>query len=134
MGSSARRAQKHPAAMIRSRAYIIIGVLALLLFTACGQRYRAKGLVKDFVKEHAIEELDITYFSDLDSTKVIGDSLFQALQQNAAKDPLFKGVDFSGASATSPLLYIRMRYQKDTLELSKTFYFDKDLSAVVAFK
>jgi hypothetical protein len=120
--------------MIRSRAYIIIGVLALLLFTACGQRYRAKSLVKDFVKEHAIEELDITYFSDLDSTKVIGDSLFQALQQNAAKDPLFKGVDFSGASATSPLLYIRMRYQKDTLELSKTFYFDKDLSAVVAFK
>ena len=56
------------------------------------------------------------------------------MQQNAAKDPLFKGVDFSGASATSPLLYIRMRYQKDTLELSKTFYFDKDLSAIIAFK
>ena len=120
--------------MIRSRAYIIIGILALLLFTACGQQYQAKSLVKDFVKEHATEELNITDFSDLDSTRVISDSLLQAIQQNAANDPLFKDVDFSAAKATSTLLYIRMRYQKDTLELSKTFYFDKDLSAVIAFK
>ena len=56
------------------------------------------------------------------------------MQQNAAKDPLFKAVDFSAAKPTSTLLYIRMRYQKDTLELSKTFYFDKDLSAIIAFK
>ena len=51
-----------------------------------------------------------------------------------AKHALFKGVDFSGKKASSPLLYIRMNYQKDTLELSKTFYFDKDLSAIIAFK
>ena len=120
--------------MIHSRAYLIIGILALLLFTACGQQYEAKSLVKDFVKEHATEELNITDFSDLDSTKVISDSLFLVLQQNAAKDPLFKGVDFNGKKASSPLLYIRMNYTKDTLELSKTFYFDKDLSAIIAFK
>ena len=120
--------------MIRSRAYLLICILALLLFTACGQQYEAKSLVKDFVKEHATEELDITDFSDLDSTKVISDSLFLVLQQNAAKDPLFKGVDFNGKKASSPLLYIRMNYKKDTLELSKTFYFDKDLSAIIAFK
>jgi len=120
--------------MIRSRAYIIIGILALLLFTACGQQYQAKSLVKDFVKEHATEELNITDFSNLDSTKVISDSLFLAIQQNAAKDPLFKGVDFGGIKPSSTLLYIRMRYQKDTLELSKTFYFNKDLSTIIAFK
>ena len=120
--------------MNRSRAYIIIGILAVLLLTACGQQYQAKSLVKDFVKAHATEELNITGFSDLDSTKVISDSLFQTIQQNAANDPLFKDVDFSGSVTSSPLLYIRMRYQKDTLELSKTFYFDKDLSAIIAFK
>ena len=120
--------------MIRSRAYIIIGILALLLFTACGQQYQAKSLVKEFVKAHAVEELEITDFTDLDSTRVISDSLFRVMQQNAASDPLFQGVDFSAAKATSTLLYIRMRYQKDTLELSKTFYFDKDLSAIIAFK
>jgi hypothetical protein len=120
--------------MNRSRAYIILGILALLLFTACGQQYQAKSLVKDFVKAHAVEELNITDFTDLDSTRVISDSLFQSMQQNAANDPMFKDVDFSDAKATSTLLYIRMRYQKDTLELSKTFYFDKDLSTVIAFK
>ena len=120
--------------MIRSRAYFIIGILALLLFTACGQQYQAKSLVKDFVKVHAVEELNITDFTDLDSTRVISDSLFRAMQQNAANDPLFKDVDFRAAKATSTLLYIRMHYQKDTLKLSKTFYFDKDLSAVIAFK
>ena len=120
--------------MIRSRAYIILGILALLLFTACGQQYQAKSLVKEFVKAHAVEELDITDFTDLDSTRVISDSLFRAMQQNAASDPLFQGVDFSNVKATSTLLYIRMRYQKDTLEQSKTFYFDKNLSAIIAFK
>ena len=120
--------------MIRSRAYIILGIMALLLFTACGQQYQAKSLVKDFIKEHATEEFNISDFSDLDSTRVISDSLFQAMQQKAANDPMFKDVDFSDVKATSTLLYIRMRYQKDTLELSKTFYFDKDLSAIIAFK
>ena len=120
--------------MIHSRAYILLGILALLLFTACGQQYQAKNLVKDFVKEHATEELNITGFTDLDSTRVISDSLFHAMQQNAANDPLFKNVNFSGKTPSSTLLYIRMRYQKDTLELSKTFYFDRDLSAIIAFK
>ena len=120
--------------MKRPRAYIILGTLALLLFTACGQQHQAKSLVKDFVKAHAVEELNITDFTDLDSTRVVSDSLFKAMQQTAASDPLFKDVDFSAAKATSTLLYIRMRYQKDTLELSKTFYFDKDLTAVIAFK
>ena len=120
--------------MIRSRAYIIIGILALLLFTACGEQYQAKSLVKEFVKEHATGELNITDFSDLDSTRVISDSLFQAMQQRAAHDPLFKAVDFSGAKPTPTLLYIRMRYQQDTLEMSKTFYFNQDLSAIIAFK
>lgn len=120
--------------MIRSRAYIIIGVLALLLFSACGQRYRAKGLVKDFVKEHATEEVDITDFSNLDSTKVINDSLLQDMRQRALKDPLFKDVNLGSIPLSTTLLYIRMRYQKDTLELSKTFYFGKDLSAIIAFK
>ena len=74
--------------MRRSRVHIIIGVLVLLLLASCGQRYEAKQLVKSFVKEHATEEIDISSFSDLDSTKVISDSLLQVLQTNATKDPI----------------------------------------------
>ena len=121
--------------MRQSRAYIIIGVL--LLLASCGKRHQAKGIVKDFVKEYATEEIDISSFSDLDSTKVISDSLILALRDKAKSDPLFKK-DFQLADkpGSSTLLFIRMRFQlpDDTLEQSRTFYFDRDLTGIVAFK
>ena len=122
--------------MRRPRAYIIIGVLTLLLLASCGQRYEAKQLVKAFVKEHATEEIDISGFSDLDSTKVISDSLLQEMRLRAEKDMLFKDVKLGSIPLSTTLLYIRMRYQlpDDTLEQSRTFYFDKDLTGIVAFK
>ena len=118
-----------------SHAYIIIGIVALLLLTSCGKQYQAKSLVKDFVKENATEQVDITSFSDLDSTKVISDSLLDALRQRAMSDPLFKkGFKFTGERNGETLLFIRMRYGEDSLGLSKTFYFDKDLKGIIAFK
>ena len=111
--------------------------MALLLLASCGQRYQAKGIVKDFVKAYATEEIDISDFSDLDSTKVISDSLILALRDKAKSDPLFKK-DFQLADKPdgATLLFIRMRFQlpNDTLEQSRTFYFDKDLTGIVAFK
>ena len=81
------------------------------------------------------EEIDINSFSDLDSTKVISDSLLQALQTNAMSDPLFKkGFQFTAERNGLTLLYIRMKYGEDSLGMSKTFYFDKDLTGIVAFK
>lgn len=124
--------------MNRSRAYIIIGMLAfLLLFTACGQRQAAKRLVKDFVEAQAVDpqQIDITSFSDLDSTKVISDSLIQAMRTAAKRDTLFKsdGITFAERQG-STLLFIRMRYGNDSLGLSRTFYFNPDLAGIVAFK
>ena len=56
------------------------------------------------------------------------------MRQRALKDPLFKDVNLGSIPLSTTLLYIRMHYQKDTLKLSKTFYFDKELSAIIAFK
>ena len=120
--------------MRRSRVHIIIGVLVLLLLASCGQRYEAKQLVKAFVKEHATEEIDISSFSDLDSTKVISDSLLQVMRQRAEKDTLFKDVKLGSVPPSTTLLYIRMRYGADSLNQSRTFYFDKDLTSIIAFK
>ena len=108
----------------------------MLLLASCGQRYEAKQLVKAFVKEHATEEIDISSFSDLDSTKVIGDSLLQEMRLRAQKDALFKDVQLGSIPLSTTLLYIRMRFQLsgDTLEQSRTFYFDKDLTSIVTFK
>ena len=123
--------------MKHSRAYIIIGVLAVLLLASCGQRHQAKGLVKDFVKAYATEEIDINSFSDLDSTKVISDSLILALRDKAKSDPVFqKDFQLADKPENPTLLFIRMRFQLpgDTLEQSRTFYFDRDLTGIVAFK
>jgi len=116
-----------------SRAYIIIGV-AMLLLASCGQQYAAKQKVKAFVKEHATEEIDITSFSDLDSTRVISDSVLQVMRKNALSDPLFKDVRLGDVPKSSTLLYIRMRYGEDSLMQSKTFYFDRDLNEIIAIK
>ena len=119
--------------MKSSRAYIIIGV-AMLLLASCGQQYAAKQKVKAFVKEHATEQIDITSFSDLDSTRVISDSLLKAMRKNALADPLFKDVRLGDIPKSSTLMYIRMRYGDDSLFQSKTFYFDRDLKEIIAFK
>ena len=117
---------------MRARNIIIGGMV--LLFASCGQRYEAKKLVKAFVKEHATEEIDISSFSDLDSTKVISDSLLQVMRQQALKDTLFKDVKLGAIPQSTTLLYIRMRYGEDSLMQSRTFYFDKDLTGIIAFK
>ncbi len=119
--------------MKSSRAYIILCV-AMLLLASCGQQYAAKQKVKEFVKQHATEEIDITSFSDLDSTRVISDSLLQAMRKTALSDPLFKDVHLGDIPKSPTLLYIRMRYGEDSLMLSKTFYFDRDLNEIIAFK
>ncbi len=120
--------------MKSSRVHILLISIGLLLLASCGQRYEAKQLVKSFVKEHATEKIDISSFSDLDSTKVISDSLLQVLQTNATKDTLFKDVHFTTQRTSPTLLYIRMRYGADSLNQSRTFYFDKDLTTIIAFK
>ena len=123
---------------MKSLSRVPIIICALLLFASCGKQQKAKSMVKEFVNENARQEIDIRSFSDLDSTRVISDSLIQDLRQRAKSDPLFKSAPLSDFSAGSypTLLYIRMRYQEpgDTLEAAKTFYFDRDLTGIIAFK
>ncbi len=121
--------------MRRSSRVPILIILALLFLASCGKQYEAKSLVKDFVKANATEEVNISSFSDLDSTRVISDSVLLALRENVKTDPMFrKGTQLSAERKSRTLLYIRMRYLEDTLELSKTFYFNTDLDGIVAFK
>ena len=125
---------------MRHLARVHILFIPLLLLASCGQQQKAKSLVKDFVSENARQEIDISSFSDLDSTRVITDSLIISLRQRAPQDPLFKATPlapFSGSGQRrQTLLYIRMRYQEpgDTIEASRTFYFDRDLTGIIAFK
>ena len=104
----------------------IIGVM--LLLTACGQQQRAKSVVKDFMETYQQGDVDYLEFSDVDSTKVLSDSLINALQQQAGKK-----VTFQKRNSTT-LLLIRAKYLLDDDTCSTTFYLDPSTMGVVACK
>ena len=104
----------------------IIGIV--LLLTACGQQQRAKSVVKDFMETYQKGDVDYLEFSDLDSTKVLTDSLIRVMQQQAGKD-----VTFQKRTSTT-LLLIRAKYLLDDDTCSTTFYLDPSTMGVVACK
>ena len=104
----------------------IIGVM--LLLTACGQQQRAKSVVKDFMETYQQGDVDYLEFSDVDSTKMLSDSLINALQQQAGKK-----VSFQKRNSTT-LLLIRAKYLLDDDTCSTTFYLDPSTMGVVACK
>lgn len=110
---------------LKSLIYII-GVM--LLLTACGQQQRAKSVVKEFMETYQQGDVDYLEFSDVDSTKVLSDSLIQALQQQAGKH-----VTFQKRNGTT-LLLIRAKYLLDDDTCSTTFYLDPSTMGVVACK
>jgi len=104
----------------------IIGVM--LLLTACGQQQRAKSVVKDFMETYRQGDVDYLEFSDVDSTKMLSDSLVNVLQQQAGKK-----VTFQKRNGTT-LLLIRAKYLLDDDTCSTTFYLDPSTMGVVACK
>ena len=110
---------------LKSLMYII-GVM--LLLTACGQQQRAKSVVKDFMETYQQGDVDYLEFSDVDSTKMLSDSLINALQQQAGKK-----VSFQKRNSTT-LLLIRAKYLLDDDTCSTTFYLDPSTMGVVACK
>ena len=120
---------------MKSLSRVPIIICALLLLASCGKQQKAKSMVKEFVNENARQEIDIRSFSDLDSTRVISDSVIMALRENVKTDSIFKkGTQLTAERKSQTLLYIRMRYLEDSLELSRTFYFNPDLDGIVAIK
>ena len=110
---------------LKSLIYII-GVM--LLLTACGQQQRAKSVVKDFMETYQKGDVSYLDFSDVDSTKVLTDSLIRVMQQQAGKD-----VTFQKRTSTT-LLLIRAKYLLDDDTCSTTFYLDPSTMGVVACK
>lgn len=106
--------------------------LAALLLSSCGADYQAKSKVKGFLKANLKNpDIEIIDCSSVDSTFRVNDSTVQVMRRSAS--PLVK----SGAGyvkPTSPLRYVIVRYAAGKDTLKQTFYLDKDLTGVVAFK
>ena len=120
--------------------FLAIGLV--LALTSCGDQHKAQSLVKDFLNEN-LEERDCSYerFSRLTPTAMIDMNGVKDMRQHMSQMPYMKkNINYQDASAISDtLLYIRATYKLTDKtgkeqEFTQTFYMDKALTRVVAFK
>ncbi len=121
---------------MRNYLYIIIGI-SLLLFASCGPQQEAEELVEQFMKQNMKEELDISglHFMDIDSTRLVNDSVVISLRQQAKRASRYQGnIKYAPDQPFKQLITIRVKYYIEEKEYSDTYYLDMDLTRIVAFK
>ena len=121
---------------MKNYLYIIIGI-SLLLFASCGPQQEAEELVEQFMKQNMKEELDISglHFMDIDSTRLVNDSVVISLRQQARRASRYQGnIKYAPDQPFKQLITIRVKYYIEEKEYSDTYYLDMDLTRIVAFK
>jgi hypothetical protein len=121
---------------MKNYLYIIIGI-SLLLFASCGPQQEAEELVEQFMKQNMKEELDISglHFMDIDSTRLVNDSVVISLRQQAKRASRYQGnIKYAPDQPFKQLITIRAKYYIEEKEYSDTYYLDMDLTRIVAFK
>lgn len=110
-------------------------ILGLTLLAACSDGQRAKGMVKDFMKnDMEMADYNIVTWSALDSTFRINDSILSDMHKRAVAEQLVKRQP-AYAKATGKLLRISLKYtvnDKDTMQA--TFYLDEKMTGIVGVK
>ena len=105
-----------------------------LVLVACGSEHKAHATVGEFLKSNIVDTEYSTEMLAVDSTKALGDSLIQAMRAEAGTDKYFKKNIQWGQYSGGKLVYARVRILQLKDTLVRTFYLDKDMSSVVAFK
>lgn len=111
--------------------------MSLLLFASCGPQQEAEELVEQFMKQNMKEELDISglHFMDIDSTRLVNDSVVISLRQQAKRASRYQGnIKYAPDQPFKQLITIRAKYYIEEKEYSDTYYLDMDLTRIVAFK
>ena len=116
---------------MRKLLYIMMCCLVLV---ACGDKHKASSAVGEFLKSNIVDTEYSTEMLAVDSTKALGDSLIQSMRKEAAADKYFKKNIQWGQYSGGKLVYARVRILQLKDTLVRTFYLDKDMSSVVAFK
>ena len=121
---------------MRHLIYIIIGFIPLL-FTSCGPQAEAEELVEQFMEQNMRENLkpSSVHFTDIDSTRLINDSIIIGLRQEAKRAIRYKpGIKYAPDYPFKKLMVTRVKYKLKDEECSDTYYLDMELTRVVAFK
>lgn len=115
-------------------------VAAALLFAACGQRYRAKQLVDDFMEQNMTTPISGVAYSKVDSTFYLTPQAVESMRQAVNSLPSYRSnIGYAEGKLPACVYYIKVSYsQKDASgkekRHSQTFYFDQEATRVIAFK
>lgn len=109
--------------------------MSALSLTSCYDNREAKALVKEFLDNNLKNEnYTAEYFSKVDSTFVISDSVLNDIQQKAHASGLFKPLKFGERGNSRRLNFIKVRYVTGNDTIKQTFYFDEKTTRVVGVK
>lgn len=113
----------------------------VLLFASCGEQHKAQNLVKDFLYENLTEnDCSFKKFSKISKTAMIDANRVKQMRHDVATLPIVKkNINYNDGAFPDTLLYIRATYQLTDKsgkqqEYTQTFYMDKALSRIIAFK
>lgn len=118
---------------------LFLGIV--LLFTSCGEQHKAQSLVKDFLNENLIDnDCSFERFSKLTPTAMINVERLAAMRKDIETLPIVKkGIQYGSNDLPDTLLYIRATYKLtgkngEKEKFTQTFYMDKGITHIIAFK
>lgn len=120
---------------MRLKGFVLVGFA--LLLTSCGQQHEAESLVEDFMKENLADAsgLSVVDFGKLDSTRHVNDSAITAMRNVVAVSGKYKSdIKYEDAPDEKTLFMLRVEYCMYNDTCSDTYYLNRDISGVVAFK
>ena len=120
---------------ISSVARLAVIIITLAALASCAGNREAKKVVREFLDTNLkAESYDTEYFSKVDSTFLISDSLVEVMRKNTQACGLFHDIRYAGGSKTKKLNFIMVRYRIGDKTIKQTFYLDDKTTRVVCLK
>lgn len=123
---------------MKARSFFIL-MLFLLLFTGCGEQHQSKVLVRNFLNKNLVySDISEDRYSDMDSTTHVTKDRIEKMHEITGKMPEFRhGIQYG--VPTSTLMYMTVSYKitrnnGKAKHFQQTFYMDRNLTGIVAFK
>lgn len=121
-------------------SYILL--LGVFVFTSCGQKYEAHKLITKFMDNNMKDPSIISdrNFSKIDSTFYVTDSMVNDMKTKAKSNKLYKeNIHYTSGSLPGKIIFIKVWFKtKDASgkeqKNTATYYLDKDITRVIAFK
>lgn len=114
---------------------IIPALVFALMLSGCGRQHKAEGVIKGFLKENLVTDDYAVRISDIDSTRHVSDSALNAMKVAAAHNKMFKkNMKFGSNTGVSSCFYTRTYIIRPSDTIVQTFYLDRELNSVIAFK